>query len=138
MKTYHAVVSVAIMYYGIFGIFRSHFITWFPNHRFKGKIFTLTTKRKQIHFTYLSSFWCIFYFIYFRVIREIMQQYGAGDAWRISSQALSALQESAESYITQFMEDSYACTLHRNRITLAPKDMSLVKFLRGVRDSGHE
>lgn len=57
--------------------------------------------------------------------------------WRITPEALGALQESAEVYITQMFEDSYLCTIHRGRITLQANDMQLVKYLRGPSDPGN-
>lgn len=60
----------------------------------------------------------------------------SGD-WRITSESLSALQESAETYLIQLFEDSYACTVHRNRLTLAVKDIWLAKYLRGPNDPGN-
>lgn len=74
--------------------------------------------------------------VIFRVVRETLQQFKSSEDWKVTAQALAALQESAEMYIVQFLEDSYLCTLHRQRITLAPKDMALVKILRGVNDPG--
>lgn len=53
-----------------------------------------------------------------------------GESYRITPQALNALQESLEMYLTQFFEDAYSCTLHRGRLTLTPKDMQLISFLR--------
>lgn len=50
--------------------------------------------------------------------------------YRITPTALDALQESVELYVTQYLEDSYACTLHRGQVTLAVKDMRLVEYLR--------
>lgn len=57
--------------------------------------------------------------------------------WRITPASLGALQESAETYLIQLFEDSYACTIHRNRLTLAVKDMWLTKYLRGPNDPGN-
>ncbi|XP_063709856.1 uncharacterized protein LOC134838288 [Culicoides brevitarsis] len=68
-----------------------------------------------------------------RVVRETLQQYGPADV-RVTAQALSALQEAAEIYITQFFEDSLRLALHAKRVTLMPRDMDLVRFLRGQWD----
>lgn len=43
---------------------------------------------------------------------------------------IAALQESVEMYLTPFLEDAYCCTLQRGRVTMIPKDMHLVSFLR--------
>lgn len=72
---------------------------------------------------------------FFRCVREALCMYKTD--WRVTPQALMALQESCETYLVQLLEDSYICTLHRNRLTLAVKDMYLVKYLRGPRDPGN-
>ncbi|XP_055528531.1 histone H3-1-like [Wyeomyia smithii] len=64
-----------------------------------------------------------------RVIREVLLEYRYNDL-RITADALSALQESAEAYAVQLFEDSYRCTLHRERVTLMPKDMHLALYMR--------
>ncbi|XP_058461099.1 uncharacterized protein LOC131436406 [Malaya genurostris] len=64
-----------------------------------------------------------------RIIREVLQQYGNNDL-RISLEALMALQESSEMYLVQLFEDAYRCTLHRERVTLGPKDLGLALYLR--------
>lgn len=63
-----------------------------------------------------------------RVVREILHKDG-GD-WRVQSLALEALQEATEFYLTQFFEDAYRCTLHRNQVTLKTSDFVLVRTLR--------
>lgn len=50
---------------------------------------------------------------------------------RFSSQALLALQEAAESYLTGVFEDSYLCALHAKRVTLMVKDVQLARRIRG-------
>lgn len=49
---------------------------------------------------------------------------------RITPDALKALQESSEMYTVQFLEDSYLCSLNRDRVTLSVKDVKLAKYLR--------
>lgn len=75
----------------------------------------------------------------FRIVREIMQQentFGPHEDWRITADALKALQSAAETYIINLMEDASFCTYHRNRITLSNKDMVLVRMLRRELDIG--
>lgn len=86
-----------------------------------------------------------------RMVRETLQnvskdndhQNGGGDGGetsttkRITVQALLALQESSELYLTQLMEDAYRITLHRKRVTLNPSDMQLTRYLRGRNDAGN-
>lgn len=71
-----------------------------------------------------------------RVIREILLHFNErfGGNLRIQSRALEALQEAAEIYLTQLMEDAYRCTLHRNRVTLEVKDIALARIIRGMGD----
>lgn len=64
-----------------------------------------------------------------RLIKETMQQY-CGRNLRITPECLLCLQEAAEIYAVQVMEDAYRCTLHRGRITLTAKDMRLALLLR--------
>uniref|UniRef100_A0AAG5DAP5 Core Histone H2A/H2B/H3 domain-containing protein n=1 Tax=Anopheles atroparvus TaxID=41427 RepID=A0AAG5DAP5_ANOAO len=63
-----------------------------------------------------------------RVIREVMLSYGQ---YRITLDALAALHESSEMYLVNLFEASHRCALHRQRVTLMPKDMQLALFLRG-------
>uniref|UniRef100_A0A1Q3EWP2 Putative histone H3.3 type 2 n=1 Tax=Culex tarsalis TaxID=7177 RepID=A0A1Q3EWP2_CULTA len=64
-----------------------------------------------------------------RLIREVLQQY-SHRGLRITPEALLCLQESSEIYLVQMFEDAYRCTLHRDRVTLMPKDMNLALYLR--------
>lgn len=56
--------------------------------------------------------------------------------FRIQLPALKALQEASEMYLVHIFEDSDLLVLHRNRITLAPKDMRLALQLRPRSDPG--
>lgn len=58
------------------------------------------------------------------------RSFGSHDDWRFTKQALLALQDSAESFIVQLLEDSYLCTYHRGRVTLIIRDMILARMLR--------
>ncbi|XP_062565573.1 histone H3-like centromeric protein A [Armigeres subalbatus] len=64
-----------------------------------------------------------------RLIRETMESY-CGRKLYITPECLMCLQEAAEIYAVQVMEDAYRCTLHRGRITLTAKDMKLALLLR--------
>ncbi|XP_058451903.1 uncharacterized protein LOC131430728 [Malaya genurostris] len=64
-----------------------------------------------------------------RLIREVLSEYSHHNL-RITAESLMCLQESAETYVVQLMEDAYRCTLHRERITLMPKDIRLAVMLR--------
>lgn len=52
------------------------------------------------------------------------------EAQRMTGEAIEALRESAEMYIIELLEDANAATLHRGRVTLLPKDIQLVQYLR--------
>ena len=56
-----------------------------------------------------------------RLVRDIARN-STTDV-RFSSQALHALQEAAECYLTGVFEDSFLCTLHAKRVTLMVKDI---------------
>lgn len=71
-----------------------------------------------------------------RLIREVIMQY-ADAQMRITPVALEALQEMAEIYLTHLFEDSYKCTLHRERVTLMVKDMELARYFKGPNDPGN-
>ncbi|XP_053673604.1 uncharacterized protein LOC128723862 [Anopheles nili] len=64
-----------------------------------------------------------------RVIREILAEY-SHQHLRVTVEMLICLQEAAEVYVVQLLEDSYRCTTHRGRVTLIPKDMQLALRLR--------
>jgi len=44
-----------------------------------------------------------------------------------------ACQEASEAYLTSLYEDSNLCALHAKRVTIFPKDMQLVRRIRGER-----
>lgn len=58
------------------------------------------------------------------------RSFGSHEDWRCTKQALLALQDSAESFIVQLLEDSYLCSYHRGRVTLTIRDMILARMLR--------
>lgn len=71
-----------------------------------------------------------------RVVREIIQNINS--ELRITRGCLEALQESAELYMVQLLEDAYRCTLHRNRVTLHPSDIEFVRYIRGTSDVAYK
>ena len=66
-----------------------------------------------------------------RLVREIAQQF-ASDI-RMQGSALAALQEAAEAYIVELIEDTNLCAIHAKRVTIMPKDMQLARRIRGER-----
>ena len=67
-----------------------------------------------------------------RLVRDIAQQ-AAAHEMRFQSQALVALQEASEAYITGLFEDTQLCAIHANRVTVQRKDMQLARRIRGDR-----
>lgn len=52
---------------------------------------------------------------------------------RFQSQAILALQESAEAYLVSLFEDTNLCAIHAKRVTIMTKDLQLAKRIRGER-----
>ncbi len=50
---------------------------------------------------------------------------------RFQVNALLALQEATESYLTGLFEDANLCAIHSNRVTVMKKDMLLARRIRG-------
>ena len=66
-----------------------------------------------------------------RLVRKILQGYGAG--YRVTPAMMMALQEEAEAYLVQLLEDSNLCAIHAKCITIQPRDMQLARRIRGER-----
>ena len=66
-----------------------------------------------------------------RLVHEILQGYGVG--YRVTPAMMMALQEAAEAYLVQLLEDSNLCAIHAKRITIQPKDMQLARRICGER-----
>ena len=66
-----------------------------------------------------------------RLVRDICSKVDAD--LRFQSQALVALQESAEAYITGLLQDANLCATHAKRVTLMRKDVILARRIRGDR-----
>ena len=54
-----------------------------------------------------------------------------GDQIRFTASSMLALQQSAEAYMITLYEDCQLCAFHGKRITIMPRDMKLVRHLRG-------
>ena len=70
-----------------------------------------------------------------RFIRAICD--GIDGQLRFQSQALLALQEAAESYLTGLFEDANLCAIHASRVTVMKKDLDLARRIRGERFQDH-
>jgi len=64
-----------------------------------------------------------------RVCREICNT--IDPTLRMQSMTISALQEAAEAYVVNLMEDSNLCCLHRKCVTITRRDMQLARRIRG-------
>ena len=67
-----------------------------------------------------------------RLCRELTQKQSRGD-FRFQASAIGALQESSEAYNIGLFEDTNLCTIHAKRVTIMPKDIQLVRRIRGER-----
>lgn len=73
------------------------------------------------------------FYLFCRLVRETMQRevtFAPHEDFRITADALKALQTSAEAFLVGTMEDASFCAYHRQRVTLHPKDIILVRMLR--------
>ena len=66
-----------------------------------------------------------------RLVHEILQGFGVG--FRVTPAMMVALQEAAEVYLVQLLEDSNLCTIHAKHITIQPKDIQLARWIHGER-----
>lgn len=66
---------------------------------------------------------------FLRVIREIIMVH-TDETMRITTMAVEALREAAESYLVGTMEDAYQLAVHAKRVTLMPRDIQLIVSLR--------
>ena len=65
------------------------------------------------------------------LVHKILQGYGVG--YRVTPVMMMALQEAAEAYLVQLLEDSNLCAIHAKHITIQPKDMQLARRIHGER-----
>ncbi len=66
-----------------------------------------------------------------RLVRELAESHKAG--LRFASSALSAIQEATEAFVISLLSDANLTALHANRVTALPRDLQLVRRLRGER-----
>jgi histone H3 len=66
-----------------------------------------------------------------RLVREIAESHKAG--LRFQSSAVAAIQEATESFVIGLLGDANLTALHANRVTALPRDLQLVRRLRGER-----
>ena len=63
-----------------------------------------------------------------RVVWEIAQDMNLNLGFMVD--AIFALQKASEVFLVNLLEDGNLCTIHRERITVAPKDLNLVMELK--------
>eukprot|EP00933_Yihiella_yeosuensis_P010256 TRINITY_DN116618_c0_g1_i1.p1 TRINITY_DN116618_c0_g1~~TRINITY_DN116618_c0_g1_i1.p1 ORF type:complete len:218 (+),score=52.64 TRINITY_DN116618_c0_g1_i1:76-729(+) len=68
-----------------------------------------------------------------RMVRDIVKK--LGPSFRFEVQALLALQEAAEEFLTGVYEDASLCSLHGRRVTLMPRDLHLSRRIRSGGES---
>ena len=66
---------------------------------------------------------------FLRVVHEILQRESPSSWIRVS--AVLALHEAAEAYLICLMEDTNLCVICAIHVTILPKDMQLVRRIRG-------
>ena len=64
-----------------------------------------------------------------RLAREVCMGFSDSYRWRID--ALAALQEASEAYLTGIFEDAMLCCVHARRVTVMLPDIRLARRLRG-------
>ncbi|XP_007476018.1 histone H3-like centromeric protein A isoform X1 [Monodelphis domestica] len=69
-----------------------------------------------------------------RLVREICLRFTRGVDYYWQANALLALQEAAEAFITHLFEDAYLLSIHARRVTLYPKDIQLARRIRGLQE----
>ena len=65
-----------------------------------------------------------------RLVRET-SNIVSPEPFRWTAQALEALQEATEDFLTGLLDDTNLCALHAKRVTIMPKDMQLARRVRG-------
>lgn len=74
---------------------------------------------------------------FFKIIKFLAGELASGTAFpnvpQITPNAALALQEGLESYLVRLLEDTNLEAIHRNRQTIAPKDLQLARRIRGER-----
>ena len=67
-----------------------------------------------------------------RLVREITQHFSPD--LRFRSATITALQTASEAYLIHLFEDTNLCAIHVKRVTIMPKDIQLVRCIRGKRN----
>ena len=98
-----------------------------PPHRYQPGMVTLREIRR-----YQKSTELLIHKLPFQhLVREILQGHSVG--YRVTPAMMLALQEAAEEYLLQLLEDSNLCAIHAKQVTIQPKDIQLARRIRGER-----
>lgn len=73
---------------------------------------------------------------FFRLVREIAETLVIDCSLRWQVGALEALQEASEAYLVDLFENANLVAIHSRRVTVCPRDMQLVRRIRGIRSEG--
>jgi len=70
-----------------------------------------------------------------RLVRELSDKFRRNHRaeFRFQGNAILALQEASEQYLTGLFEDTNLCAIHAKRVTIMPKDIQLARRIRGER-----
>ena len=67
-----------------------------------------------------------------RLVKQILlERHPFGADFRWQKAAIECLQEASEAFLVCFLSDAYLCSIHAKRVTLMPRDMHLIRRLRG-------
>ena len=67
-----------------------------------------------------------------RLVRELLvTRHPAGLEFRWQQAAIECLQEATEAFLVCLLSDAYLCSIHAKRVTLMPRDIQLIRRLRG-------
>ena len=66
-----------------------------------------------------------------RLVREIAHDFKTD--FHFQAAAILCLQEAAEAYLVGLFEDTNLCAIHAKRVTIAPKDLQLARYIWGER-----
>jgi histone H3/H4 len=70
---------------------------------------------------------------FLRLVKEIANDCHLGDSGlRFHKPAVEALQEAAEAFLCQLFTEANLAAIHARRVTIMPRDINLVKRLRGI------
>ena len=72
-----------------------------------------------------------------RLIKEVLQDIYPSNTIRWQSTALLAIQEATEAYLIALFEDTNLVAINAKRVTIMPRDIRVVRRIRGVEDPGN-